>query len=156
MVASELDSERRELLRRPEEEKAELAEMLMRHGLTAATAQAAAREIAADTDVALRFHAREERGSDSESLPSERVAAGSSFVAFAVGAFIPLLPILAGFTTLWLALLCSGVAAIVGGILVARLTRQHPLRGALTQLAMVAAATGATYGIGHLIGGAVR
>jgi len=156
MVNSELDSERRELIRRPEAEKAELAEMLMRHGLTEATAQAAAREIAADTDVALRFHAREELGIDSESLPSERVAAGSSFVAFALGALIPLLPILAGFTALWLTLLCSGVAAVAGGLLVSRLTRQSPLRGALTQLAMVAAATAATYGIGHLIGGAVR
>jgi VIT1/CCC1 family predicted Fe2+/Mn2+ transporter len=155
MVERELAKERHELLRRPDAERAELAEMLMRHGLSQPTAQAAAREIAADTDVALRFHAREELGIDSESLPSARVAAGSSFLAFAVGALIPLLPILAGFTVLWLTLVLSGVAAIVGGAAVSRLTSQHPVRGALTQLSMVAAATAATYALGHAISGIV-
>jgi vacuolar iron transporter family protein len=156
MVARELDSERRELVRRPEAEKAELAEMLTRHGLSLETAKAAAHEIAADTDLALRFHAREELGIDPESLPSARVAAGSSFLAFALGAAIPLLPIVAGFTALWLTLLCAGVAAVAGGALVSRLTNERPFRGALLQLAMVAAATAATYGLGHLIGGALH
>jgi vacuolar iron transporter family protein len=156
MVARELDSERRELVRRPEAEKAELAQMLVRHGLTEETARAAAREIAADTDLALRFHAREELGIDPDALPSPRVAAGSSFLAFALGAFIPLLPLLAGFTGLWMTLVCAGVAAAAGGAFVSRLTNERPLRGALTQLAMVAAATGATYGLGHLIGAALH
>ncbi len=155
LVARELSVERRELLRRPEAERAELAEMLKRHGLSDDTAQAAASEIAADTEVALRFHAREELGIDSESLPSPFTAAGSSFLAFALGALIPLLPILAGFTGLWLALAVAGVVAVAGGGMLSRLTNQHPARGALLQLAMVAAATGATYGIGHLIGNAV-
>jgi vacuolar iron transporter family protein len=156
MVARELDSERYELLRRPEAEKAELAQMLVRHGLSEETARAAASEIAADADLALRFHAREELGIDPDALPSPRVAAGSSFLSFAVGAFIPLLPLLAGFTALWLTLVCAGVAAVAGGAFVSRLTNERPLRGALTQLAMVAAATGATYGLGHLIGGALH
>lgn len=156
MVARELESERRELIRRPEAEKAELAEMLTRHGLTEGTALAAAREIAADTDLALRFHAREELGIDPDALPSPRIAAGSSFLAYALGALIPLLPLLAGFAALWLTLLCAGVAAVAGGAFVSRLTNERPLRGAVTQLAMVTAATAATYGLGHLIGHAVK
>jgi VIT1/CCC1 family predicted Fe2+/Mn2+ transporter len=156
MVAKELARERRELVRRPEAERAELAVMLMRHGLSLQTAHAAAGEIAADTDVALRFHAREELGIDSESLPSERTAAAASFLAFAVGALIPLLPLLAGSSALWLTLLVAGIAAVVGGAAVSRLTSEHPVRGALVQLAMVAAATAATYGLGHLIGALVR
>ena len=156
MVAKELARERRELVRRPEAERAELAEMLMRHGLSVETAQAAAGEIAADTDVALRFHAREELGIDSESLPSERTAAIASFFAFALGALIPLLPILAGSTALWLTLLVAGVAAVIGGASVSRLTSQHPVRGALVQLSMAAAATAATYGLGHLVGAIVH
>jgi VIT1/CCC1 family predicted Fe2+/Mn2+ transporter len=156
MVARELASERRELLRRPDAEKAELAEMLERHGLTRETARAAAHEIAADTDLALRFHAREELGIDPEELPSARVAAGSSFLAFSFGALIPLLPILFGSTALWLVLVCAGVAAVVGGAVVSQLTNDRPVRGALTQLLMVAAATGATYGLGHLIGSAIH
>jgi VIT1/CCC1 family predicted Fe2+/Mn2+ transporter len=156
MVARELDSERRELMRRPDAESAELAGMLMRHGLSADTAQAAALEIAADPDVALRFHAREELGVDPEALPSAPVAAGSSFLAFALGALIPLLPILAGFHGLWLPLLLSGMAAVAGGIAVSRLTNQPMWRGGLTQFAIVAAATGVTYLIGDLISGAVH
>jgi VIT1/CCC1 family predicted Fe2+/Mn2+ transporter len=156
MVAKELALERRELVRRPDAERAELTEMLQRHGLSPETARAAAGEIAADTDVALRFHAREELGIDSESLPSERTAAVSSFLAFGLGALIPLLPILAGFTALWLTLVVAAVAAVVGGAAVSRLTSQHPLRGALMQLAMVTAATAATYGLGHLIGALVN
>ncbi len=149
-------SERRELVRRPDAEKAELAEMLVRHGLTPETARAAAHEIAADTDLALRFHAREELGIDPDELPSARVAATSSFLAFAFGALIPLLPILFGSTALWLVLTCAGVAAVVGGALVSQLTNERPVRGALTQLLMVAAATAATYGLGHLIGSALH
>jgi VIT1/CCC1 family predicted Fe2+/Mn2+ transporter len=156
LVARELALERRELVRRPDAERAELAEMLIRHGLSPETAQAAAGEIAADTDVALRFHAREELGIDPESLPSERVAAISSFLAFALGALIPLLPILFGLTALWLTLVVAGVAALAGGAVVSRLTGQHPSRGALTQFAMVTAATAATYGLGHLIGALVH
>jgi VIT1/CCC1 family predicted Fe2+/Mn2+ transporter len=156
MVSRELDSERRELLRRPDAESAELAEMLMRHGLSADTARAAAQEIAADPDVALRFHAREELGVDPDALPSAPVAAVSSFLAFALGALIPLLPILAGFQGLWLPLLLSGIAAVAGGIAVSRLTNQPMWRGGSTQFAMVAAATGVTYLIGHLISGAVH
>ena len=156
MVARELDSERRELARRPEAETVELAEMLMKHGLTRETATAAADEIAADPEVALRFHAREELGIDPEGLPSERVAAGSSFLAFAVGAFIPLLPLVAGSTSLWLTLIVAGVAAVMGGAVVSRLTNQRPFRGGLVQLLMVAAATAATYGLGHLIGSWVK
>ncbi|MCW2549040.1 MAG: hypothetical protein JWN96_3500, partial [Mycobacterium sp.] len=66
------------------------------------------------------------------------------------------LPILAGFTALWLTLVVAAVAAVVGGAAVSRLTSQHPLRGALMQLAMVTAATAATYGLGHLIGALVN
>ena len=156
MVARELASERRELARRPDAEKLELAEMLMRHGLSEETARAAAHEIAADPDLALRFHAREELGIDPDELPSARVAAGTSFVAFAFGALIPLLPILLGVTVLWPSLVCAGVAAVIGGALVSQLTNERPVRGALTQLAMVAAATAATYGLGHLIGTAIH
>jgi vacuolar iron transporter family protein len=156
MVIRELALERRELVRRPNAERAELAEMLIRHGLSPETAQAAAGEIAADTDVALRFHAREELGIDPDALPSERTAAAASFLAFGIGALIPLLPILAGLTALWLTLVLAGIAAVIGGGAVSRLTGQQPWRGALVQFGMVAAATAATYGLGHLIGALVH
>ncbi len=155
LVRRELDSERRELVRRPEAEQAELADMLRRHGLTEGTARAAAAEIAADPEVALRFHAREELGVDPDALATPTGAAVASFLSFAVGALIPLLPILFGIAALWPALVLAAVAAATGGAVVSRLTDRHPVRGAALQFAMVAAATAITYGLGVLIGSAV-
>src|ERR1700724_2730861 len=48
--------------------------------------------------------------------------AGLRAVAFAIGAIIPLLPYALGFDALWVALLLSAVAAVVGGGVVSRLT----------------------------------
>ena len=58
-----------------------------------------------DPDLALETHAREEFGVDPSSLGSPIAAALSSFVAFTVGAFIPLVPWLVG----------SGTAAVRRG-----------------------------------------
>ncbi len=113
---------------------------------------AAAAEISAHPDKALAVHTLEELGVNSAELPSPLVAAGASLVTFAVGAIIPLFPYLLGFDALWVALLLSAVAAIVGGGLVARLTARPFWRGALRQLALGAIAAGFTYLIGLAVG----
>ena len=74
-------------------------------------------------------------------------------MTFAVGAIIPLFPYVLGFDALWVALLLSAVAAIVGGGLVARLTARPFWKGALRQLALGAIAAGFTYLIGLAVGG---
>ena len=74
-------------------------------------------------------------------------------MSFAVGAIIPLFPYLVGADALWLALLLSALAAVVGGGLVARLTARPFWRGALRQLALGAITAGFTYLIGLAVGG---
>ena len=46
------------------------------------------------------------------------MAAGSSFVMFAIGAIVPLIPYLLGYGSLWLGLACGGVGLLVAGGLV--------------------------------------
>jgi VIT1/CCC1 family predicted Fe2+/Mn2+ transporter len=105
--------------------------------------------------VAWRVHAREELGVDPDDLPSPWVAAGSSFLAFAVGALIPVLPFLLGFSSVAVAIVLTGLALFGTGALVARLTTRSPLFGGARQLALGAAAAAVTYGIGTLVGAAI-
>ena len=91
-------------------------------------------------------------GVDHEELPSPYTAAGASLVTFAIGALIPLLPYLFGLDDLAVALGLAGVAAFVGGGLVARLTDRPFLRGALRQLILGAVAAGITFLIGSAVG----
>jgi VIT1/CCC1 family predicted Fe2+/Mn2+ transporter len=153
LVQAEVDKERYELKHNPVAEQAELVGMLRRRGISAATARLAAAEISAHPEQALEVHAIEELGINPTELPSPYVAAGASLIAFAIGAFIPLLPFALGFDALWVALGLSALAAIVGGGLVARLTDRSFWRGALRQLLLGALAAGITYLIGLAVGG---
>ncbi|MCL2584633.1 MAG: VIT1/CCC1 transporter family protein [Streptosporangiales bacterium] len=153
LVGSEVDKERHELNTNATEEEDELVEMLRQRGLSAETAKQAAAEISAQPDKALMVHGSLELGVDPDELPSPYVAAGASLVSFSVGAVIPLLPFLLGFNVLGVALGLSGLAALVGGGLVARLTNRPFWVGALRQLLMGGVAAGLTYLIGLAVGG---
>jgi len=123
-------------------------------------AEEVARQISAHPEEALAVHVREELGVDYEELPSPYTAAGASLATFAVGALIPLLPYLlaphiASGTAMALALGLSGLAAFVGGGLVARLTDRPFFRGALRQLILGALAAGITYLIGSAVGATI-
>jgi VIT1/CCC1 family predicted Fe2+/Mn2+ transporter len=152
LVRAEVESERRELARNPIGEQAELAASFRAQGVEARLADEVAAQISAQPDRGLGIHVREELGIDHEELPSPWTAAGASFAAFSVGAFIPLLPYLAGGPWLWLALALSALAAFVGGGVVGRLTGRPFVRAAARQLALGALAAGATYAIGLAVG----
>jgi VIT1/CCC1 family predicted Fe2+/Mn2+ transporter len=154
-VAAEVAKERRELERNPESEAAELAQVWIDRGLSPDLAREVVRVVHADPDEALRVHAREELGVDPDDQPSPWTAAVLSFVCFAVGALIPLLPYLFGGTALWPALVAGGVGLFLAGAAVARFTGRAWWRSGLRQLALGAAAAAATYAIGALIGTAV-
>ncbi|HET9080378.1 MAG TPA: VIT1/CCC1 transporter family protein [Trebonia sp.] len=153
LVHAEVDKERNELTVNAAAEQMELVGMLRRRGISAATARQAAEEISAHPDNALAVHALEELGVNPSDLPSPFVAAGASLVSFAIGALIPLLPYLFGFDALWVALILSALAAVIGGGVVARLTARPFWRGALRQLMLGALAAGVTYLIGLAVGG---
>lgn len=152
---SEVRVERRSFLRHPEAERAELVAMLVEMGMTTDTAARATEEIHRDESRALNFHLVQELGIDPSDKPSPWVAAGSSFVMFAIGAIVPLIPYLLGYGSLWLGLACGGVGLLVAGGVAASFTRRGILRGSLRQLAFGAVAIAATYVVGHLIGAAV-
>lgn len=104
--------------------------------MTKDTATTATDEIHRDESRALNFHLIQELGVDPTEKPSPWVAAGSSFVMFAIGAIVPLIRYLLGFSSLWLGLACGGVGLLVAGGVAARFTRKAVWLGSLRQPAM--------------------
>ncbi|MCZ7376252.1 VIT1/CCC1 transporter family protein [Micromonospora sp. WMMC250] len=151
-VAAEVAKERRELERHPEAEARELADAWVARGLPRDLATQVAEAVRRDPEEALRVHVREELGVDPDDQPSPWAAATSSFLFFSLGALIPLLPYLVGATELWLALAVGGLGLFAAGAVVARFTNRPWWTGGLRQLLLGAAAAGATYLIGTLIG----
>jgi VIT1/CCC1 family predicted Fe2+/Mn2+ transporter len=130
-----------------------LTQIYMDKGVSPNLAEAVARQISADEDRAVATHVREELGIDPDDLPSPRTAAAASFAAFTVGALLPLSPFLLGVPNLKLALVIAGIAALVGGAAVAKLTDRSMLLGGLRQFAAAFLATGMAFAVGHVIGG---
>ncbi|MGC5017824.1 VIT1/CCC1 transporter family protein [Micromonospora sp. DT47] len=151
-VAAEVAKERRELERHPEAEARELADAWVARGLPRDLAMQVAEAVRRNPEEALRMHVKEELGIDPDEQPSPWTAAVSSFLCFSVGALVPLLTYLLGFTSLWLALGVGGVGLVVAGAIVARFTYRPWWTSGLRQLLLGAAAAAATYLVGALIG----
>ena len=92
LVEREVAVERRELARNTVAETAELAAIYEDHGISPETARAAADDVMASPEVALRVHTREELGVDPHDLPSAFNAAAISLVCFLFGALLPVIP----------------------------------------------------------------
>ncbi|MGN9803709.1 VIT1/CCC1 transporter family protein [Micromonospora sp. L32] len=151
-VAAEVAKERRELERHPEAEARELADAWVARGLPRDLATQVAEAVRRNPEEALRMHVREELGVDPDEQPSPWSAATSSFLCFSVGALVPLLTYLLGFTSLWLALGVGAVGLFVAGAIVARFTNRPWWTSGLRQLLLGTAAAAATYLVGALIG----
>ena len=151
-IESEVRVERRAFEKHPQAEQAELVGMLVEMGMTQDTATRAAGEIHQDPNRAVHFHLVQELGVDPREKPSPRVAAGSSFVMFAIGAIIPLIPYLLGYESLWAGLICGGAGLLIAGAVAARFTSKPMWWAALRQLAFGAVAIAATYAVGTLVG----
>src|SRR3954471_7494196 len=149
----EIDKERREIVANPTAEIGELADMYIEKGLDRELALQVAKQIHADVDNAVAVHPREELGVDPDDLPSPMLAAGSSFLSFAVGAFLPVLPYLLGAQVLLPGLLVTLVALFVCGAVVTQVTNRSWWFGGLRQMLLGAAAAGLTYLFGSLVGG---
>jgi VIT1/CCC1 family predicted Fe2+/Mn2+ transporter len=155
LAQAEIELERTELKNRPEAEERELAETFQRRGLSPELAGEVARELSRDPDHALEVHVREELGVDIHELPSPVTAGVSSFLAFSIGAFIPLLPYALGATTLWPALVLSLVALFGVGVLVSRVTVRSWLFSGARQLLLGGVAAGITYLVGSWVGAGI-
>jgi len=150
----EIDKERREIIANPVAETDELARMYVEKGLDPELAREVARQIHADVDNAVTVHAREELGVDPDDLASPMTAAVSSFLSFAVGALIPVLPYLLGAGSLLPGLLVTLLALFLCGAVVTQVTSRSWWYGGLRQTVLGAAAAGLTYLFGSLVGGA--
>lgn len=151
-VRAEVTVERDELRRHPAAEKAELVTSFMQMGLTRRTAQQVADEVHADPSLAVRVHINQELGVNPDEQPSPWVAGGSSFLCFAIGALIPLIPYLLGFDSLAAGLGAGAVGLFVAGALASRFTTRSWWLGGLRQVGFGAIAAVATYLVGALIG----
>lgn len=152
LMQAEIAVEKRELRNNAEDELAELTAVYEEKGLRPELAAEVARELTQNPEVAWRVHVREELGLDPDDLPSAWLAAGSSFVAFALGALIPLIPFVVGATNLIPSLLLSALGLGCAGALVARMTARTPWFGAGRQVLFGAVSAAVTYGIGLLVG----
>jgi VIT1/CCC1 family predicted Fe2+/Mn2+ transporter len=150
----ELDLEREQLRRNPHKETVELALTYQARGVDPDTAQEIAEQLMADPDRALEVHAREELGIDPGSLGSPIGAAGSSFIAFAVGALVPLVPwfFLEGSAAVIVSLALALVAAVGLGVAIATFTGKSMVFSAARQVVVVAVAATLTYLIGSVLG----
>jgi VIT1/CCC1 family predicted Fe2+/Mn2+ transporter len=150
----ELELERREIRRRPETERRELAHIYRARGVDPGTADELASQMMRDPDIALETHAREELGIDPKSLGSPIRAGLSSFGSFAVGALAPLLPwfVSGGHGAALATVVLAAIAAVAVGVGLSRFTGRSAVRSALRQLLFVAVPAAFVYGIGTLFG----
>jgi len=154
LMERELDVERQAISHDPEDERRELAGIYRSRGLDADMADELSVKMMSDPELALETHAREELGINPGETGKPLQAASSSFVMFAIGAFIPLLPwlITSGTkATLWSVVL-GAVGALTVGAALALFTGRSWVWSASRQLLISGIAAAVTYTVGHLIG----
>lgn len=116
-----------------------------------AEARDVAPKLIANPEQALDTLACEELGLNPDDLGSPIGAALSSFIAFAIGASLPLIPFLLGLgSAIAIAAAISGAALFVEGAALSLFSGKGALLGGLRMLLIGTAAAGATYGIGSL------
>jgi VIT1/CCC1 family predicted Fe2+/Mn2+ transporter len=155
MYEYQIALERAELAEYPQEEAEELALIYHARGLALDKAREVSHALLANPQQALDVLAREELGLNPDDLGSPWRAASTSFITFAAGATIPLIPFLAGLT---------GVRAVIGvaGITLAALfavglglslfTGRSALRGALRMVLIGGGAGLVSFLVGRVLG----
>ncbi|MFK8023577.1 MAG: VIT1/CCC1 transporter family protein [Ilumatobacter sp.] len=157
LVERELEIERRSIERQPEAETRELAAIYRARGLDEDLATEMAEAVMDDPDVALEVHAREELGVDPDETGNAVGAALSSFVAFSIGAIIPLLPWFfdEGNGAIVASALLGLVAAAAVGATLAVFTERSIVRTAGRQVGWAVVACTVTWFIGSWLGAVV-
>jgi len=152
----QIELERGELEAAPEEEQRELALIYQAKGLSREQAEETAARLMENPEVALDTLVREELGLDPASLGSPWGASIGSFLAFAGGAFVPVIPFLfganAGAPFVVASAALSAVALFAVGASLSLFTGRGLLVSGLRQLALGAAAGALTFGIGRIVG----
>lgn len=147
--------EREELEEYPLEEQEELALIYKARGLTREQADGVAGEIMKDREQALDTLAREELGLNPDELGSPWGAAVSSFLSFAIGGSVPLLPFLfdTGGDLLIAIAVVTGAALFGVGAVLSLFTGKGAWWSGLRMLLIGGGAGGVTFLVGRLLGG---
>lgn len=155
LAQREIAVERDELAIAPDEERAELQLIYEAKGIGKDEARQMSHAVFADQGAALDVLAREELGLDPDELGgSATTAAATSFVLFALGAIIPVLPFL--ITGGWVAtsgsVALSSLALFGIGAAITIFTGRPAVRAGLRQLVLGLGAAALTHLVGWLLG----
>lgn len=159
LTATQLAEEREEIEQAPQAEQHELALIYQAKGVPRTEAQHIAAQIMHSGQNALDTLAREELGIDPSELGGNPwTAAGVSFLLFALGALVPVIPLtlLAGRLAILGCIAASGLALAAMGVMTSLFNGRAALYSAVRQLLLGAAAAAVTYGVGTLLGAALR
>jgi VIT1/CCC1 family predicted Fe2+/Mn2+ transporter len=143
--------ERREIAEMPDVEHAELVGMLRLRGLSPDLSRAVADELTEND--ALRAHLDVEFGIDQQHLVSPWIAAGSSALAFIIGALLPLIAILvppepARIPVAFVSVL---IGLLITGLLSASVARSRRIVAVARLVVGGALAMAVTFGVGSLL-----
>lgn len=155
MYEYQIALEREELAEYPEEEAEELALIYEARGMNLEQARIFARSLLGNPDHALDVLAREELGLNPDDLGSPLGAASSSFLAFALGAVLPLLPFLIGLPAHSVMGWTIGVTAIAlaaVGMLISLFTGRNAWLGAARMVAIGGGAGVIAWWVGSWLG----
>jgi len=157
LVESEIAKERDALAEDPEEEAEELAQLYVERGMDPEQALQMAELLMKNPDVALEVHAREELGVVPGELASPTGAAAWSFVSFAVGALLPLIPWLfgSGVAATWASIAVGVLGAASIGLALAVSTGRRVTANVSRHVLIAVAAAAVTWLIGNALGAAV-
>ena len=155
MYEYQIALEREEIAEYPEEEAEELALIYAARGVALAQAREVSRALLANPEQALDVLSREELGLNPDDLGSPLGAATASFISFAAGAAVPLVPFLLGTTgsrVLAATAVLTLVALFAVGLALSLFTGRQALRGALRMVLIGGGAGVLAFGVGRALG----
>jgi VIT1/CCC1 family predicted Fe2+/Mn2+ transporter len=159
MYEYQIALEREEVAEYPEEEAEELALIYQARGVEIGQAREVSRALLANPEQALDVLSREELGLNPDDLGSPFGAALSSFLSFALGAAIPLIPFVATRNTATTTLVITAaltVLALFGiGLVLSLFTGRDALKGALRMVLIGAGAGVVSFLVGRALGVAI-
>jgi VIT1/CCC1 family predicted Fe2+/Mn2+ transporter len=159
MYEYQIALEREEVAEYPEEEAEELALIYQARGLELEQAREVSHALLAHPEQALDVLAREELGLNPDDLGSPWGAAIASFVSFALGAAVPLVPFVTtqttGKETLVTTAAVTCIALFCIGLVLSLFTGRDALKGALRMVLIGASAGVVSFIVGRALGVAI-
>ena len=155
LAMAEIEIEKNELRQNPDAEIKELAEVWIKRGVTETVAMQFSKELSNNFEAFADAHTSEEFGVTAGDLPSAKLAAISSFIAFAAGATVPLVPFLLGSTKIVYSMIISLIGLFGAGALVSLVTTRTWWYSGTRQLLIGSGAAAITWFLGTTIGAAL-